>query len=222
MFLLMSIQVELSNCDPFACGGNRACYVDPRDEDRCIKVPLEGSDAASKRTRAAGLKRWRPLVYYDDNLREQQTYRRIERYLGEQVWESLPRCYGLVKTDLGIGIVTDLVRNADRSISICLKTKLRKTGYDQCFRSAVAAFQDYLYRSALPTRDLLLHNLVAQDDSSGNFRVFLIDGFGSADPLPYAYWSKSLARAKVRRKCEKLQVKIDDFMRKYSIPVHED
>lgn len=217
----MSEIVKISIQTPFAKGGNRACYVDPRNPSRCIKVLLAGKTAQLKRAQATWFKRLRPLEYYDDNLREFQSYRRIEANREETVWSHLPRNYGLVETDLGTGIVTELIRNDDQTISSCLKAKLRDTGNDQLFRDAVRDFCMYMRETALPTRDLLLHNLVAKNQASVGFKIYLIDGFGTADVLPYAYWFRSLALKKVERKIIKLQGKIDDFCQKYNIPYYE-
>lgn len=217
--VVMSSMLRLSDQEPFAQGGNRLCYVDPRDSERCVKVSRPGREAAAKRRLAPGLKGYRPLVYYDDNLREYATYRRIERCFGEETWRHLPRCYGLVRTDQGEGIVTDLVRDADGAISRSLKEQLRESGVDANFREAVGELKAYLERTGLPTRDLLLHNLVARRaGEEGRFRIFIIDGFGSADVLPYVYWSRKLARRKARRKLLKFDGKIEDFCRENGLP----
>ncbi len=215
----MSDIIQLSLDDAFARGGNRLCYVDPRNGDRCIKVLIPKRSPRAKRAKAVGVKKFRPLSYYDDNLRELKTYQRLEASFGDEIWAHLPRTQGMVATTLGDGIVTDLIRNYDGAISGCLKTKLRATGYDQNFRDAVNQFVEYLRRTGLPSRDLLLHNLVAKDvDASGRFKMYLIDGFGSSDILPLVYWSKSLARRKVERKITRFEAKIEDFLEKYRIP----
>lgn len=217
----MNKDIDLLPEQAFARGGNRLCFVDPRDMARCIKVQLPDRSPTYKRSKASFLKRLRPLGYYDDNLRELSTYQRLESFLGEDDWLHLPKCYGMVETSLGAGIVTDLVRDFDGSISGCLKTKLRESGNDPEFRSAVKQFEAFLIQTGFPTRDLLLHNLVAQNlDAAGNFKIVVIDGFGSADILPFVYWSKVLARRKVIRKIERFHGKIEEFVVKYSIPYH--
>lgn len=211
--------IKLSESRPFGAGGNRACYLDPRDDSRCIKVILPERTATKKRAQVKGIKSFRPLGYYDDNLRELKSFHLIQKYLDSEVWTHLPRCYGLVDTDLGVGIVTDLIRDYNGTISICLKTKLRAHGYDDNFRNALEEFIAYLRSTALPTRDLLLHNIVASDlDLSGRCRFHLIDSFGSADILPFPYWFKKLAQIKVERKIFKFRGKIASFSAKYSIP----
>lgn len=210
--------VRLADAEPFGRGGNRLCYVDPRDDSRCIKVPIPGREAAAKRAAAPVWKRLRPIGYYDDNLREYASYRKIASHFGAAVWTHLPRCHGLVTTDLGLGIVTDLVRDPSGRVSVSLKTILREEGRSARFQAGLDDFVTYLRETCLPTRDLLLHNLVAQwDDSRTQLRFHVIDGFGSSDALPLVYWSRRLARAKVERKIARFHGKIDEFCAKYSI-----
>lgn len=217
----MEQEIKLKDSEPFAQGGNRLCFVDPRDCNKCIKVARPGRSAAEKRLQAPVYKRLRSLFYYDDNLRELDSYQRIDRYVGADAWRQMPRSFGMVDTDLGPGIATALVRDANGSISKTLRDRLRRCGYDSHFRAAVEVFEGFLRATALPTRDLLLHNLVAQEETEGGpFRIFLIDGFGSSDLIPFTYWAKGLARRKVERKIQKFHVKIDAFRERESIPYH--
>jgi hypothetical protein len=213
--------IELSSFMPFGKGGNRLCFVDPRDESRCIKVVLPHKTPNLKRANAPGLKRFRCLSYYDDNLRELETYHRIEASLTDKVWSNLPRCYGMVNTDLGAGIVTDVVRDYTGEISQSLRAKMRNEGSTLMIREAVERFSAYLRETLLPTRDILLHNLVAEVlDDRGRCELHVIDGFGSADMIPYAYWLKGLARKKVERKLVKLNLKVATLIAEESLPCH--
>ena len=215
--------VSLAGHEPFASGGNRLCYVHPSDPSRCVKVLRPGHGGVDMRRQAPAWKRFRPAWVFDENLREFRAYRRIGRLAGEYAWTHVPRCHGLVETDVGEGasIVTELVRNADGRISGCLKTKLRSTGNDPFFRQAVEAFAEFLRRTGVPTRDLLLHNLVAKERSecgNGAFTIMMIDGFGVAGQFPPIFRPRFLARIRTERKLRKFYGKIDDFCGKYAIP----
>ncbi len=212
--------INLSALSPFGKGGNRQCYVDPREEKRCIKVALPDKTARQKRARVRGWKKFRPLYYYDDNLRELKSYRQIEKHLPAEVWTHLPPCYGMVESDLSPGIVTGLVRNDDGAISPDLRGKMRREGNTPEIRAAAAELCAYLRKTLLPTRDLLLHNIVARDCGGGRCELHIIDGFGSADIVPYAYWLKGLARKKTERKIVKFERKIATLCEKESLPFH--
>lgn len=218
----MDDMIELRHLESFAKGGNRACYVNPQNNDQCIKILLPERSPEMKRRSAKGLKRLRPLFYYDDNLREFKSYRRIEAFAGADAWTHLPKCAGLVKTDLGTAIVTELIRDYDGRVSVDVKARLRSHGNDIAFRSAVSDFCHYLRSVTVPTRDILLHNLVAKRvDGDGKVRLYLIDGFGTSDLLPFVYWFPRLARSKAERKVIRFEDKILDFLNKYQIPRHE-
>jgi hypothetical protein len=211
--------LQLSDQVPFARGGNRACYVHPEDAHLCVKVALSGKTAAEKRRAAGFFKRLRPLVYYDDNRREWATYERLSRRAEERTWEHLAKPWALVATDCGPAVATELIRDFDGQISSDLKAILRAGGRTASFQAALDDLEDYLRRTGLPTRDLLLHNLVGQKlDPAGRLRMVIIDGFGNSDFLPLAYWSRRWARLKVERKIAKFRLKIDEFCHKYAIP----
>ena len=218
--------IRLAGREPFAVGGNRYCFEHPEDARRCVKVLRPGCGAAEKRERAPVWKRLRPESAFDENLREWRAYRRIRRDIGDEAWRHLPRCHGLVGTDIGggVGIVTDLVRNADGTISGSLKIRLRAAGNDPHFRLAVERFSRFLRDTGLPTRDLLLHNLVAREETrSGNgpFSIIMVDGFGVSDGLPTAFGWRRFPRHRIERKLRKFDGRIGDFCEKYAIPYRQ-
>jgi hypothetical protein len=218
---MMNDALKLSVLEPFGVGGNRACYVHPEDASKCVKVLLPHRNAERKRAKAVGLKRYRSLKYFDDNLRELCTYHEIENAYGDEIWSHLPKCYGMVSTDLGDGLISDLVRDFDGAISGTLKDRLNESGNTAYFRRGVDDFLNFFRVTRLPSRDLLLHNLVGQIvDADGTLKIHVIDGFGSADFIPLASWSKHLAKRKVERKISKFMAKIEDFTTKYNIPYY--
>jgi hypothetical protein len=76
--------------DPIGEGQERICYRHPEDPDKIIKLQKGSSD---KQTR-----------------RELELYRRLARRKNTD-YSQLPRYYGKVKTNLGEGFVTDLIRD---------------------------------------------------------------------------------------------------------------
>ena len=75
--------------DPIGQGQERICYVHPHDPTKLVKLLKGPSD---KQTR-----------------RELALYRRLQRK--ETDYRQLPRLYGLVRTNLGRGFITDLIRD---------------------------------------------------------------------------------------------------------------
>jgi hypothetical protein len=128
----------------------------------------------------------------------------------------------MVQTEFGRAIVTELIRDYDEVISVDVKAYLRACGNGQAFRAAVEEFCLYLEKVAVPTRDILLHNLVARRmHADGAVRLYLIDGFGTSDLIPFVYWLPKLAKSKASRKIVRFRAKIEDFLQKYDIPCQE-
>lgn len=180
---------------PFALGGNRACYVHPENEHRCIKTVLSERSPERKHQAAPWWKKWRSVDSFNDNIEENQELKTIERYSPELVGQHIPRCYGFVETDLGLGLVTDLYRDQDGAISLNLRDYLRRHGKNQAIIAAISCFQSAIQSHQVLSRALLLHNIIAQQNSNGQIQLYLIDGLGNPEFLPFVEWIPAL-RAK--------------------------
>ena len=144
----------------FARGGNRNCFIFPGDPDKCVKTLRADRLPAAKR-REKGVKGWfRPLVSFDDNQQEYLTFLRIRDLYGSSALRFTPACHGMVQTDHGNGLVTELIRDFDGAISMTLKQFVWLHGDSAQVRNAIAAFQQSWETIGLPSRNLLLHNIV--------------------------------------------------------------
>ncbi len=193
--------IELTNDLIFAEGGRRKCFLYPDDSERCIKTLSEHGDPAGRRQTAVWYKRFRPLATFDDNLRELESFNKLAA-AGEEVWEHFPRCFGMVPTRRGRGIVTQLIRDEGGEISQNVRDYVKTHGKTPELRAALEPFFDLLRRQVVLTRDILDHNIVVQITSSG-LTVFMIDGFGSSDAFPFSSWSRRIGLRKVNRKINK-------------------
>lgn len=197
----------------FARGGNRNCFVLPGDPDKCVKTLRADRLPAAKR-REKGVKGWfRPLASFDDNQQEYLTFLRIRDLYGSSALRFTPACYGMVQTDHGNGLVTELIRDFDGAISMTLKQFVWLHGDTGQIRNAIAAFQQSWETIGLPSRSLLLHNIVVQQSAADVIgRFVVIDGLGWPDVLPFGWWSRTLARTKAFRKAERLDAAIRDLL----------
>ena len=66
----------------FARGGNRLCFVDPRDANRCVKVLRADRLPAIKRAEKGFPKNLKSVDSFDDNYQECRVYQRIQRSVG--------------------------------------------------------------------------------------------------------------------------------------------
>lgn len=193
--------LALKGLEPFGVGGRRLCFVHPLDPGKCVKV-LRADD---RRTVRLKKKRFVPASWrreYDNNAHEKRILEGIEKRIGSKMAQHLPRCYGMVPTDLGSGLVLDLVRDEDGRISRSIR-ELITVGYElPKLRSSFEEFCRFLSDNLVLTRSLLDHNLVVSMHADGPSRIVMIDGLGDPAWLPLARWIPMIGRAKVARRMD--------------------
>jgi len=200
--------LELKDDLKFAQGGRRYCYVHPDDPSKCIKVLKPRGDPARRRQRSPWYKKLRSLASFDDNLRELAAFEKMSAH-DSSIWEFFPKCYGMHSTNLGQGIVTDLVRDANGEISLTLREYIKQHGTSSDLLQALDRFYAKLIEERVMTRDLLDHNLVVNMQSE-RMTILLIDGFGSSDFL--SGWIAKLLPQK-----QKVLRKVKRFRQRYGI-----
>lgn len=202
----------LKPLQPFARGGNRLCYVHPDDPTRCIKVRRPDFSLAQRRAKKGFPKTLLPLSHFDDNREEFGVMTALDRSFGEPLYRHVSRCHGFVATDMGDGLVSELIRNDDGAIAETLKKYIWDHGFDEDCQHAVKRFCDHWRALAIPSRDLLLHNIVVQQRGNAIERLVVIDGLGSAGPIPSHWLPQALRRSKAERKVANLYQRIDKLL----------
>lgn len=206
-------QLQLSQLQPFARGGNRLCYVHPGDASRCIKVRRPDFTLADRRRQKGFPKNLKPLSSFDDNAEEYRVMQQLDRRFGEALYAHVSRCFGFEATDFGPGLCSELIRNADGPIAQTLKQHLWLKGLQDDCQQALARFCTSWEKLAIPSRDLLLHNLVVQCDADGQVhRLVLIDGLGSGSLIPTRWLPTALQKRKAARKTADLWRRIQQLL----------
>ena len=204
--------MRLSAATPFARGGNRLCFVHPERADVCVKVPRPDVDLAEKRRRKGLKGRLKLAASFDDNRVEAETLTALHQRVGPALAAFAPRFLGWVETDLGRGVAVDLIRDVDGAIATPLKQHVWERGLDAPLQAALAEFSAFWVRERVPSRELLLHNIVARRHGDEALRLVAIDGLGNADLLPLSRWFARLAEKKSARKVERLRARIDTLL----------
>lgn len=192
--------LKLTDQQPFAIGGRRLCFVHPLEPDKCIKV-LRQDDQRTVRLQS----KKKSLLFsfrreYDNNAHEKQILDQLARQIGVDMSKHLPRCYGYVQTDMGPGLVLDLVRDHDGPISRSLR-ELISIGFElEQFRPAFKELEAFFVEHVILTRAVLDHNITAQHRADGSWRMVVIDGLGDPAWLPVARWVPAIGRSKIRRR----------------------
>jgi hypothetical protein len=148
---------------------------------------------------------------YDNNAHEKQVLDKIFQRIGPAMTRHLPRCYGMFPTDLGPGLVLDLMRDHDGKISRSIR-ELISTGTSLAdLRPAYDQFAQFLLDYKVQTRNLLDHNLVARRDANNHWTLFLIDGFGDSAWLPLSQIFTAMSVRRIQRRIAIAWPKIEQF-----------
>lgn len=199
--------LRLGQSEPFGVGGRRLCFVHPLDPGKCVKVSRRDERRTVRNSRSPIPTRFRRE--YDNNAHELAVLTELFERIGPEAGFGLPRCYGLVETDLGSGLVLDLIRDEDGPISRSLR-ELISTGHPPAtFRAAFEALGEFFVRHAIVTRAILDHNLAAQHRADGSWRLVMIDGFGDPAWFSLARLSRSIARMKIRRRLNEVWPRLE-------------
>lgn len=208
--------IVLSSQQPFAQGGNRLCFVDPSEAGRCIKVRRPDFSLEDCRRKKGFPKNLKPLSSFDDSLEEFQVMRSFERHYPDSIFKHISRCYGFVETDMGRGLCSELIRDSDGRISITLKQYVWEQGYTDACREAVGQLCEHWLAHRVPSRDILVHNVVVQRDYTAEGervrRLVVIDGLGSANLIPLRWLPAVFQRSKTRRKIANFHQRIDTLI----------
>ena len=211
------MMIVLHDVKPFAAGGNRWCYVDPSDVDRCIKVRRPDFSIEERRRSKGFPKNLKPLSSFDDNLDEFRVMRSLERHYDDGIFAHISRCFGFVETDMGKGLSSELIRDSSGDISVSLKQYLWEKEYSNECRAAVDELCRHWLRYRVPSRDLILHNLVVQceQDDAGEVkikRLVVIDGVGNAGIIPGHRMPDFMQLQKAKRKVANIHERIDELL----------
>ena len=201
--------LPLKGLEPFAVGGRRLCFVHPHEPAKCVKVLRTDERRTVRHKKTLIPANWRRE--YDNNAHEKRVLEQLERRIGPAMASHLPRCYGMAETDLGPGLVLDLVRDDDGAISRSIR-ELITVGYDLSkLRRSFDDFGRFLAEHLVITRGLLDHNLVVAMRGGEPGPIFMIDGLGDPAWLPLSRWIPALGRARIARRIEEAWTRFESF-----------
>jgi hypothetical protein len=166
--------------EPIGKGRERACYVHPEDPRLAIKMPM---GEVSEQTQ-----------------RDLKFYRKLKKR-GLKGIAQVPDYHGLCETNLGRGIVVDMVRNYDGEISRPLNWYLAQgvpiDEFDQFLEELKLSF---LHNLIIFNDDLTLGDLLFQKTSTGSARLVVIDGIGDVPAFGWLDYFPFLLRRRISRR----------------------
>jgi hypothetical protein len=205
--------IELRSRTPIAIGQLRQIFEHPSDPDLLIKVVR--ADAIV--TRWGGARRWYKRIpralHYTGYVRELKEYIAIQaRAPGSNA--PIARMVGIVHTDLGLGLVSEKVRDVDGAAGPTLaKLYEQHRGYAPWMEEALTMFLRDLQASNVIVGDLHAWNLVYGSDSRGGPRLVLVDGFGEKNIVPRNSSSRFLNQYNNRRLYRRMRKQLVDLVK---------
>jgi hypothetical protein len=165
---------------PIGTGKERACYIHPEDPRKAVKIPKGKIDEQTRR--------------------DIRFYRKLEkRALGEYLY--IPRYYGVCETNLGKGIVVDLIRNYDGEISRPLNWYLAQNVPIEDFDAYLEELKQFFLQTlVIFNHDMHVGNLLFQRTSTRSARLVAIDGLGDVVAIDWLNRFPFLVRRKITRR----------------------
>lgn len=205
--------INLNKIKPFAEGGNRRCYIHPKNESRCLKITIEGRSKILKQ-RAPWYKKFRSEKSFDDNFREKVGYsQRALRSNDSYKWKHLAKWYGMVETSLGRASETELIKDDKNNVAITLEKYLLTHGVTGEIKQAISDLEFWLRFTLILTKDLLPHNIVVGHDGC-QLVLKIVDGLGSKSFLPLEEISDCSAKIYVERRIRLMHLRINKDLSK--------
>jgi hypothetical protein len=165
---------------PIGKGKERACYIHPEEPRKAIKISMGKVNEQTRRD----IKFYRKLA---------------KRSTGEN--RHIPKFYGLCETNLGKGIVVDLIRNYDGEISRPLNWYLAQGVPIEEFDVYLEELKhSFLQNLTIFSHDMTIGNLLFQRSSTSSARLVAIDGLGDVVALDWLNCFPLLVRRKIRRR----------------------
>lgn len=163
-------------------GTGRAVYLHPKDPAMLVKVlrtDKPGVVGPVKRV----TRRLMPLTRYRFLFREYQVSLRAQ-ILAHQRQEDPPVAaqFGLVQTNLGLGMVCEHVHLPGEELGRTLRNIVRQDGIDSCI-DELNAFAERMFSWGIRANDLHAGNIVL-GSREGKVQFVLVDGMGDSHVIP--------------------------------------
>ncbi len=184
--------LPLAHAAPLAVGHLRQVFQHPREADCVIKVMR--ADAVQSRwgAKARWYKRLPRARHYTGFVRElKECITTQARFAGRNA--PIARMVGVVETDLGLGLISEKVRDANGALAPTLAALYaRENGFSALIETGLARFLEDLLACNVIVGDMHAWNIVYGSDSREGPRFVLIDGFGEKHFIPRSSMSRTL------------------------------
>lgn len=170
-------------------------------DNKCIKVSLNETlirrrDELKNKNKIKWL--FKPfLMFYNENYYDLRFYR-INSHKKE-IFEYIPKFYGICKTNLGIGLVVEYMVNKDNSKMPTIKEYINENGINNDLLEAIKKLWTVMLNNNVQIRAPHAENFLVKNENN-NLKIYMIDGFGSPNLIPLLDYVPSLGKKKILKK----------------------
>jgi len=195
----MNQQLLQITTEPIGVGKERACYLHPQDPTKAIKVQ---KGEGKKQT-----------------LRELKFYRTLRRQKMNN-FKHIPQFYGKVQTNLGEGLVVDLINDFDGSASKSLYWFFERGVPLSEFNTYLEELKQYMLQNLIVFNNRRNpFNLLFKRLSDQEARIVVIDGLGDHATFNWFDNISYFAGRKINRRWDRFISSLQDYsadmMREY-------
>ena len=162
-------------------GSERKCYIHPHDKRKCIKITYKFGQRTSVRCK-------REIKYS------------LKYSSLPESFSSIPKYFGKVNTNMGIGHVFELVLDYDGNISSKLTEYIHKKELKKPLKDKISELHDSLLQARVLVSDFHPGNIVVKKNNAEDFELVVIDGYGNSDFIKIADYSRFFLKKKLMRK----------------------
>ena len=204
--------LRLTGETPLAVGHLRSVYQHPQHRDELIKIMRADVVATRWDGRGRWLKRLPRTRHYVGYLRELKEYI-AARARAPGIDPPIARMIGVVDTDLGLGVVSEKVLDAQGALAPTLAVMYeRARGFTPAMNVALDVFLEGLLACNLIVGDMHAWNIVHGTDSRGGPRFVMIDGFGEKHAIPLSSMSRTINRYRTKRLFARMLVRLRELV----------
>ncbi len=199
--------MTLSDRSPIASGTLRRVYPHPHAPDRLIKVIRPEVIERRWGKGSAWYKRWRRVGRFVAVQREVEEYLACHHRTGKRL-PFVQQVFGFEETDLGLGFVTEALRDRNGDIAPSLGAIVRAGRYDAGVRAAFERFAQDFETSDVVIGDFSADNIVLAWDETHGERFVLVDGLGCSTFIPLKAWCGAANRWSKRQQLARVRAQL--------------
>ena len=165
-------------------GRHRKCYKHPFNSNQCIKVNYSGHNSQQSE--------------------DPKNYRLLQKNGID--WTHLAKFYGSCKTNIGVGLIFELIKDFNGRVSKSLDYKLKRGDFlnnCECLHKELFKLKEYTLEYLIFLRNISCRNILVQYPSKEKYRLVIVDDIGCKELIPIYRFSKTLTKVKIEKRWAK-------------------